>query len=93
MKENRVKPIILLVSERSGSNLLRTLLGRHSQIQAPIAPHFLAESNNSCNYYGNLNHISNREKLCDDMLALVNQEFNNWEVQKDKVNVMSGIHS
>ena len=33
--------IILLVSERSGSNLLRTLIGNHSDISAPIAPHLL----------------------------------------------------
>lgn len=33
--------IILLASERSGSNLLRTLLGNHSDISAPVAPHLI----------------------------------------------------
>ena len=33
--------ICLLSSERSGSNLLRLMLGSHNQISAPSAPHIV----------------------------------------------------
>ena len=35
------RPIVLLASERSGGNLLRAILGSHSQIAAPSPVHFL----------------------------------------------------
>ena len=73
--------IVLLVSERSGSNLLRSLLGNHSTIVAPVAPHFLAEFYPFKHYYKDLTQISNIRKLFDDMVALANHPYHNWNLQ------------
>jgi hypothetical protein len=49
-----MKKVIFLASERSGTNLLRTLLGNHPDIDAPVAPHFLDAFNESVGLYGDL---------------------------------------
>lgn len=50
--------IILLASERSGSNLFRTLLGNHSNISSPIVPHLITIFYPIKHYYLNLMHKS-----------------------------------
>ena len=72
--------IILLASERSGSNLLRSLLGNHSDISAPVAPHLINIFYPIKHYYLNLMHKSNNEKLLKDMLQIVNHPFTNWQL-------------
>lgn len=77
------KPIILLVSERSGSNLLRTLLGNHKSICAPIAPHFLNEFYDYRKYYGDLRNSENSANLISDMLKVANHKYNDWKLEID----------
>ena len=55
--------IILLASERSGSNLLRILLGNHSNIFAPIAPHLIKIFYPVKHYYCNLIRKNNNKNL------------------------------
>lgn len=71
-------PIVLLVSERSGSNLLRTLLGKHANISAPIAPHLLAEFFPIRKYYGDLRVRNNSNDLVGDMVKVVNHPYHDW---------------
>ena len=72
--------IILLASERSGSNLLRTLLGNHSNILAPIAPHLMNIFYPIKHYYLNLTRKSNNKILFQDMLQVVNHHYSNWKL-------------
>ena len=50
-----MKRIMILASERSGTNLLRTLLGNHNDISAPVAPHFFDAFKETIHLYGDLN--------------------------------------
>ena len=70
--------IVLLASERSGSNLLRSLLGNHSQISAPVAPHLLVEFYNSSKYYGDLRDLQNIKELlrCPNLSAKKQYDYN-----------------
>jgi hypothetical protein len=70
--------IFILASERSGSNLLRTLLGNHKDINAPIAPHLFREFYRLIDLYGDLSLSSNKQELLQDMFNLVNQEYHAW---------------
>lgn len=80
-------PIILLVSERSGSNLLRSLLGNHKDICAPVAPHLMAEFYNIRKYYGDIRIKENSKNLLTDMLKVTNHSYHDWklEVKIDKI--------
>lgn len=73
-------PIILLVSERSGSNLLRTLLGNHPEIAAPVAPHLVHEFYPNRRFYGNLNSKENYALLVADMIRLANHPYHDWQL-------------
>lgn len=73
--------IILLASERSGSNLLRTLLGNHSNISAPVAPHLIKLFYPIKHYYLNLTRKNNNEILMQDMLQVVNHPLSNWKLK------------
>lgn len=71
-------PIFLFGSERSGSNLLRTLLGNHSMIAAPVAPHFFDSFLPFARHYGDLGKDENMLALVGDMHALVQHPFHDW---------------
>lgn len=73
--------IILLASERSGSNLLRTLLGNHSDISSPIAPHLIKIFYPIKHYYLDLSSKVNNKNLFCDMLQIVNHPFSNWKLK------------
>jgi len=77
--------IVLLVSERSGSNLLRSLLGNHSQITAPVAPHLLAEFYNMSKYYGDLRDPININTLVKEMISLANHPYHNWGLSENNI--------
>lgn len=72
--------IFLLGSERSGSNLLRTLLGNHSKISAPIAPHLCDTFYNSYEKYIELEN--GIDILINDLETYVNHDFNDWGIPK-----------
>lgn len=80
-----MKKIIILASERSGTNLLRILLGNHPDISAPVAPHFFDVFVDCVYNYGDLNEIDNYLKLLQDMTKLANHEYSNWKLSFDEV--------
>lgn len=77
-----MKKIFLLGSERSGSNLLRTLLGNHSKISAPIAPNFCNVFINNLNLYKAGGDFK-KAMLLKDMELYVNHPFNRWNIKID----------
>jgi hypothetical protein len=76
-------PIIILGSERSGTNLLRHLLSNHQRISGPVSPHFLEVFSNHCKYYGDLRKIENLKVLYMDMVRLSNHPFHDWNLNCD----------
>lgn len=72
--------IFIIASERSGTNLLRTLLGNHKNIHAPIAPHFLSFFVPILKYYAPLSKEENIKRLINDFLANANHIFNDWQL-------------
>ena len=78
-----MKKIIILASERSGTNLFRTLLGNHRDIEAPVAPHFLDAFIGTVQLYGDLNKKENAIKLLDHMIRLANHPYHDWALKAD----------
>lgn len=93
MNKNYItKRIIILASERSGTNLLRVLLGNHNEISAPVAVHFF---NNFCpilEYYGDLNELANVKLLVQHMLLSANHNYTNWNLKIDYEDFISKYH-
>ncbi len=83
IKSNMHIPITLLVSERSGSNLLRTLFGKHKNICAPVAPHLMSEFYSIRAYYNDLREPGNSFNLLEDMLKIVNHPYHDWNLDLD----------
>lgn len=82
-------PVFIMSSERSGSNLLRTLLSNHADISAPTAPHFLLFLHRLIPYYGPLSVRANAHNLFDDMLSIVNHANYQWNLKLDFEQVYS----
>ncbi len=74
-------PIFLFGSERSGSNLLRTLLGNHSMVEAPVPGHFFDSFLPFVRHYGDLHVQDNMLALLADMRDLVNHPFSAWDLK------------
>lgn len=76
--------IFIVSSERSGSNLLRVLLGNHSKLEAPIATHLLDYFRPIINKYHPISN--NFNALLDDMLTMVNHKFSDWKIDSNNLN-------
>lgn len=70
--------IILLSSERSGSNLLRLMFNSHSQISGPAAPHIAKHLAPYIHLYGDLSSDKKLVPLIEDMLALTKIQVDPW---------------
>jgi hypothetical protein len=90
-----MKKIIILASERSGTNLLRTLLGNHNKLSAPVAPHFLDSFRGSISAYGDLNIKENAELLVTQMSRLANHKYNDWKLKAGATEIRErfGVYS
>lgn len=74
-----MKPIFIMSSERSGSNLLRTLFGNHSAVCAPRAPHLLDVFSDLWMYYdtsGGDGYLH----LLEDMMRIANHSYYGWDL-------------
>lgn len=74
-------PLIILGSERSGSNLLRKLLGNHSAIAAPRPGHFYNYFFAQAHVYGPLRDQANAQRLFEDLLACANHSRTDWKLE------------
>lgn len=77
------KPIFLLGSERSGTNLLRTRLDNHSNIAGPVPIHTMAWFYDKEIYYGDLHEDDNWKVLVDDMIRSVEINIHQWDIKFD----------
>jgi hypothetical protein len=71
--------IFLMCSERSGSNLLRTLLGRHSKISAPPPPHLINIFTPLLPSYGDIKQEGNFHRLVTDVSEVMNNQMGHWD--------------
>lgn len=74
-------PIYIIGSERSGTNLLQTLISNHKNIDGPLSPHLINTLVDSIRYYGNLNVFENGRRLFSDLLLVANHPFRNWNIK------------
>lgn len=72
-------PIFIMSSERSGSNLLRLLLGNHSRIASPVAVHLLNSMAPLAGYYAPLSDEKHAAAYYDLLVQHVNQEYYDWK--------------
>ena len=64
------KPIFILASERSGTNLFRRMMGSHSKITSPPPPHLWKHLGNHLPYYGPLSEESILDLLINDAIKM-----------------------
>ncbi len=74
--ENR--PIFIIGTERSGSNLLRLILNSHSSISNPHPPHVMRYFTPLVSHYGNLQIDENLNRLARDVAYLINHHIYPW---------------
>lgn len=74
-------PVFVMSSERSGSNLLRTLLSNHSGIAGPPAIQILASFLESAGLYGDLSSDPSRLQLAGDLIAVANHPQFSWGLE------------
>jgi hypothetical protein len=71
-------PILIIGTERSGSNLLRLVLDAHSQIAIPHPPHLMRYLGPLLPRYGDLADERNRRVLVRDATTLLNRHIHPW---------------
>lgn len=90
---SRCVPIILLASERSGTNLLRVMVSSHSQVSSPPPAGIVAGlADKVFQYLCPLKEIHEIE-LIDDAVALTKAHFKPWEIDIDTQAVLKGLDS
>ena len=72
-------PILMIGTQRSGSNLLRLMLNQLSEVAAPHPPHILQRLMPLVSRYGDLGQDKNFARLVDDVCRLVELNPVPWE--------------
>lgn len=85
MKELCKNPIIIMSSERSGSNLLRKILGEHSTISAPTPVHFFKFLSKIYPYMQTGSSYTKNEFLTD-VIYLSKEGSGNWDYNENEIN-------
>jgi hypothetical protein len=76
-----MQALFIMSSERSGSNLLRMMLGAHSRLAAPPPPHLWRHLTTALPSYGPLSEAPNFEQLVEDAVLMTQQSYEHlrWE--------------
>jgi len=82
------RPIFIIGTARSGSNLLRLVLNAHSAIAIPHPPHIMRYFAPLERGYGDLYDARRFEALVDDVLWLLRVHIHPWELPIDKQRVL-----
>ncbi|WNV84995.1 sulfotransferase [Umezawaea sp. Da 62-37] len=81
-------PVLIIGTERSGSNLLRLVLNAHSRVAVPHPPHFLRYLAPIADSYGNLEDDANLRSLVADAMLLLRVHPHPWGHPVDAEQVM-----
>ncbi|MBI3909360.1 MAG: sulfotransferase [Armatimonadetes bacterium] len=76
--------ILIIGTQRSGSNLLRLMLHSHRAIHAPHPPHLLKHFMPLADHYEPISRNDNFRRLVDDMIAVVELNPVSWEPPPDR---------
>lgn len=85
-------PVLIIGTERSGSNLLRLMLNAHPRIVIPHPPHFMRYLGPCATTYGDLADPRNRMRLVRDALLLQRHHLHPWEYEIDPGAVVARSH-
>ena len=83
-------PILLLASERSGTNLMRSMFNQHSQVVGPPVAHMLKIIWRNLELYGDLCVEDNLRAVAEDCIALTQSKFSNWPMKPTVESVLNG---
>lgn len=83
-------PIILLSSERSGSNLNRVIFDSHKNICGPTTPHLSMVFMPLLPYYGDLADDENFEKLAGHISSVIEKHVGQWKVNPTQQQLIDG---
>ena len=72
-------PVFLLASERSGSNLIRVIMDRHSAFCAPSPPHLLRTFMPLLSQYGPAGVETNQRRLAADICGILSRQLGEWK--------------
>lgn len=81
--------IYILSSERSGTNLLRSLLSNHPLYEGPIPIHFLDVFLHHAARYGDLREPGPMQALLQDAITLANHPYHDWQLEADAATLMA----
>lgn len=82
-------PIILLSSERSGSNLNRVIFDSHKNICGPTTPHLSTVFMPLLPYYGDLSEDANFSKMAEHLASVIENHVGNWKINPTADELMS----
>ncbi|WP_138432120.1 sulfotransferase family protein [Fodinibius saliphilus] len=90
-----MKPIFIMSSERSGSNLLRKMLGMHSILAAPPPPHMWRHLMKVAANYGPLNDQEQFRKLVEQAIRMTQVPGSHleWKYQFTVQEVLDQCHT
>lgn len=88
-----MQSIIIIGTQRSGSNLLRLMLNQHSQIAAPHPPHIMQTFMPLLPKYGDLSVAKNFVQLATDVCDFVMLNPVQWNVKYNVAEVASKVTS
>lgn len=77
-------PLLIIGTERSGSNLLRLMLDSHPNIAIPHPPHFMRYLAPLAATYGDLTDEVSRRQLVRDAIALLRSHIHPWNCKIDE---------
>ncbi len=86
------RPIFLLASERSGTNLVRAIFGAHPDIAAPTPPHLLMNFRPLQSGYGDLRRDHNFMQLCDDVCTALKHQLGEWKADIRPRDLLEGAN-
>ena len=92
MKQNHMttKPVFMLYSERSGSNLIRKRLTDNQDVYlGPSPAHFLKHLYFQQPYYGSLDNDTNFRSFIEDALLLCKVHFAPWDIDWNAESILN----
>ncbi len=89
LTDKRLRPIQIIGTQRSGSNLLRLILNQSSKISAHHPPHILTVFYPIIHKYGDLNQNKNFERLINDVCRLVETNPVKWDLHLSREEIFS----
>jgi hypothetical protein len=87
------RPIFIIGTERSGSNLLRTILDAHPAIAAPHPPHILHIFGPVVDSYAPLDDPARFRRLADAVARLVRWHIHPWQPVSDGAALVAAASS